>query len=305
MLILIAGITGNIGQHAARHALSLGHRVRGLSRTPTKLDSSIYAELESFVPSTSWYDVGALDKACAGVEAIICAYAGTPELHLEGQLLLLRTAERAGVRRFLAASHNNDWRKIKMGDVPIYDPIRMFHIQAALSSSIKPLHIFSGTFLDVLFGGEGQGDFTPDVGGIWDPTKKEMHYWGTGDEEWCFTTEEDGGKWAVELVTSPNAHIGGYVSICSMKLSLLQLKDIYQKLQQRPIKLVSKGSIDELEKLIESKKTEGRPWIDWFRNAFVAYCVRGTWMIEEELLEGFGPSQPTKLEEWLRRHPNT
>lgn len=305
MLILIAGITGNIGQHAANYALSLGHQVRGLSRSPNKLDPEIYNKLESFVPSTSWYDVGAVDKACAGVEAVICVYSGTPELHLDGQLFLLRGAERANVKRFLAASHNNDWRKIKIGDVPIYDSVRMFHIQAALSCSIKPLHIFSGTFLDVLFGGEGQGDFTPDVGGVWDPTKKEMHYWGTGEEEWCFTTEEDGGKWAVELVTSPNADRGGYVSMYSMKLSLLQLKETYERVQKRPVNVINEGSIDDLEKLVESKKAGGKLWIDWFRNAFVAYCVRGTWMIEEDLLEGFTPSRPTELEEWLRRHPNT
>jgi len=38
MLILIAGITGNIGHYAARHAFELGHEVRGLSRSPDKLD---------------------------------------------------------------------------------------------------------------------------------------------------------------------------------------------------------------------------------------------------------------------------
>ena len=116
MLILIAGITGNVGQHAARYALSIGHSVRGLSRSPEKLDSNITARLESFVNSQTYYDVPALDAACAGVDAIICAYSGLPMLHLDGQLLLLRAAERAGVKIFFAASFNNDWRKLKLGD---------------------------------------------------------------------------------------------------------------------------------------------------------------------------------------------
>lgn len=270
MLILIAGITGNIGRHA------LGHSVRGLSRTPDKLDKTLFDRLESFIESTSWYDSVALDRACDGVDAVICAYAGLPELHLEGQLLLLRAAERASVKRFMAASHNNDWRKIPIGDVPIYDPARMFHIQAALSSSIKPLHIFSGTFLDVLFGGPGQGNFTPDVGGIWDPIKRELHYWGEGNEEWCFTTEEDGGKWAVDFVTSTLAEQGGFISICSMRLSLLELRKIYENSRGSSIKVVREGSFEDLEALIARKKAQGKPWIDWFLNTFVSHCVRGS-----------------------------
>jgi hypothetical protein len=166
MLILIAGITGNIGQYAAHHALNLGHGVRGLSRSPDKLDSAISDKCESLVRSSSYGDVESLDRACTGVDAIICAYSGTPELHLDGQLPLIRAAERAGIRRYLSASHNNDWRKVNMGHMPVYDSVRMFHIQVALTSTIRPLHIFSGTFLDVLFGGPGQGEFTPDIGGV-------------------------------------------------------------------------------------------------------------------------------------------
>ena len=89
--------------------------------------------------------------------------------------------------------------------MPIYDPARAFHMQVALTSSIKPLHIFSGTFMDVIFGGEGQGAFTPREGGWWDPERKSLDVWGTGDEVICLSSEEDCGKWGVELVTSPSA----------------------------------------------------------------------------------------------------
>lgn len=98
MLVLIAGITGNIGQHAARAGLERGHKIRGLGRSPQKLDPSIRSQLESFVESTAYYDVPALDEAVKGVDAVICAYSGVPELALDGQLLLLRAADRAGVR---------------------------------------------------------------------------------------------------------------------------------------------------------------------------------------------------------------
>ncbi|KAH0348606.1 NAD(P)-binding protein, partial [Aureobasidium melanogenum] len=306
MLILIAGITGNIGQHAARHALTLGHQVRGLSRTPDKLDASIMARCEDFVCSTTYYDIAALEQACAGVDAVICAYAGIPELHLEGQLLLLRAAERAGVTRFLAASHNNDWRKVAMGEVPVYDPARMFHVQAALTSTIKALHIFSGTFVDVLFGGQGQGNFTPEVGGVWDSRTDppQLHVWGSGLEKWCLTTEEDGGKWAVDLVTSDNAGNGGFVSLCSMELSLMELKDTYERLRGKEVQIIRRGTIDDLEKTVEEKKDAGSHWADWLRYAFVLHCTKGTWALSRDTFESFHPSEPTSLEAWLEKHPN-
>lgn len=305
MLILIAGITGNIGQYAARHALDLGHQIRGLGRSPDKLDPADIASYESFVQSKTYYDIKALDRACAGVDAVICAYSGLPELHLDGQLLLLRAAERAGVKRFMAASHNNDWRKVQPGQVPIYDPSRMFHAQAALTSSIKPLHIFSGTFVDVFFGLEGQGDFTPNVGGVWDPhtEPKELHVWGTGDEKWCFTTEEDGGKWAVDFVTSDNAEQGGFVSLCSMYLSLNEIQHTYEAVRDKQIKILRRGSVEDLERTVEEKKRGAGHWIDWLRYAFVLCCVNRTWALERDEFPNVALSPPTSLEDWLKRHP--
>lgn len=98
MLILIAGITGMVGQPLAEYAISKGHRVRGLGRNPAKLPATIRGNLEGFVTSTGIYDIPALDRAVSGVDAVICAYNFDPEIVVEGQLFLLRAAERAGVK---------------------------------------------------------------------------------------------------------------------------------------------------------------------------------------------------------------
>ena len=98
MLILIAGVTGNIGKYAAKYGLEQGHQIRGLGRSPDKLDPAIQDKLESFVVSKTYYDIPALEQATKGVDAVLCAYGGMPELHLDGQLLLYRATERAGVK---------------------------------------------------------------------------------------------------------------------------------------------------------------------------------------------------------------
>lgn len=97
MLILVAGISGNLGQHIARVALQNGHQVRGLGRSPDKLDTGLTEALEEFVTTSSYYDIPALDRAMEKVDAVICAYSGRPELALDGNLLLLRAAERASI----------------------------------------------------------------------------------------------------------------------------------------------------------------------------------------------------------------
>ncbi|KAG5756733.1 hypothetical protein H9Q70_000619 [Fusarium xylarioides] len=97
MLILVTGVTGNIGLHLIESLTSRGHKVRGLGRSPDKLTQEQRSKLESFVKIKNYYNVDALDKGCNGVDAVICSYAGTPVMHLDAQLLLLRAAERAGL----------------------------------------------------------------------------------------------------------------------------------------------------------------------------------------------------------------
>src|SRR6478735_1927855 len=105
MLVLVTGVTGNLGLHLIESLSSRGHKVRGLGRSPDKLTKEQRSKLESFVKIQNYWDVDALDRACNGVDAldracngvdaVICAYAGTPVMHLDAQLLLLRAAEPA------------------------------------------------------------------------------------------------------------------------------------------------------------------------------------------------------------------
>ena len=108
MLVLVAGATGNIGQHLLDSLTKGGYQVRALARNSPKFPVRMLEKLKSFVCSGSYYDIDALDHECAGVDTVIPAYAGIPELQLEAQLLFVRAAERAYVARFIAASWNND-----------------------------------------------------------------------------------------------------------------------------------------------------------------------------------------------------
>jgi uncharacterized protein YbjT (DUF2867 family) len=104
MLVLIAGITGVFGQRVAKVALSRGLSVRGLGRTPDALSPKISSQLESFIKSSSYHDIPALEAAVTGVDAVINAYTPLPILDLDGHFLLIRAAERAHIKVFIASS---------------------------------------------------------------------------------------------------------------------------------------------------------------------------------------------------------
>lgn len=141
MLVLVAGATGNIGKHLIDSVADRGHQVRALGRNPSKLPQEKLKRLESFVSSKAYYDVDALDYACTGVDAVIIAYGPLPELQLEGQLMLIRATERAGVTRVIAASWTYDWSNMPLGLHESLDPYISLRNQVELSSTIKPIYI--------------------------------------------------------------------------------------------------------------------------------------------------------------------
>ncbi|KAF8851430.1 hypothetical protein BDZ45DRAFT_766885 [Acephala macrosclerotiorum] len=174
MLVLIAGITANLGQRLAKVALSKGLSVRGLGRSPSNPPPSLFNHLESFITSASYYDIPALNQAVTGVDAIICAYAPIPILDLDGHLLLLRAAERAGIKIFIASSWSRDWTKICFGDFEHYDNHIAFQKQVKRTTDVNPVYIMSGIFADLLLTHYGPGGFG--VSG----EMPRMRYWGEG-----------------------------------------------------------------------------------------------------------------------------
>ncbi|EXL55866.1 hypothetical protein FOCG_03590 [Fusarium oxysporum f. sp. radicis-lycopersici 26381] len=158
MLVLVAGATGNLGQ---------------------KLIDSLYSprrdKLECFVQSEPYYDVPAIESACKGVDAVICAYAGMPESSLDGQLLLFRAVERVGIKKYVAASWNFDGKNMNLGVHERYDAYIAFRNQVELSSDITPNYFFTRVPAEVLFSLPGHGDFSPANNGAWDPKGNRIY----------------------------------------------------------------------------------------------------------------------------------
>lgn len=304
MLILIAGVSGNIGQKLAESLRVRGHTVRGLGRSPQKLTPTIRASLERFETCTGYDDISALDRACKGVDAIVCAYGMDPRLQLDGQLLLLRAAERAGVNTYVAASWNGDWSKLPLGKHEAYDAFVSFRHHAEMTSPIKPTYVYIGIFAETLFSMSGHGHVGPDMPLVWDSDTKTVNIWGSGHTTWFWTTEKDAAEFTAEIVLRKDAAQGGSWNVCSSAHSLRQIAQIYERERGVTVTLNTHGSIDELETkaLNARKKGDKRKYHLYTGLFYQLYASNGALNFDKLDNDQF-KIQGTTLEDFLRQHP--
>ncbi|CCT76012.1 uncharacterized protein FFB20_10355 [Fusarium fujikuroi] len=274
-LLLIVGITGLLGQRLAQAALDNRMQVRGLGRSPRKLTTTMAEQLESFIQSDNYYDIPALDRAVTGVDAVICAYQADPVLNLDGCLLLLRAAERAGVKTFVAPTWNSNWSSINFGDFELYNSVLAFLDHAAATSPIKPAYIITGFFADYLLL-PGMGPFESDG------KSAKLHYWGDLHKRKIpWTPMDDAAAWTIELLKQPDvvAGNGGIFKFQSGVNTLEELAVEYERVTGVAVELVKDGSAEDLHKELQaSKNAKGRAgWREYLWLSWCNVALQGKW----------------------------
>lgn len=299
MLILITGITGMVGLPCAKAALARGHSVRGLGRNREKVPEDILQQLENFVQYTGIYDIPALDRAVKGVDAIICAYTYAPEVVIEGQLLLLRAAERAGIKIFHAASWNYDWTKGELGQHESYDPYIAFANHVRLSSSIKPIYMFTGIIVEWFFENPR--------GSSWNRETKTLSYFGDETKPLICCTADDIAAYSVEAVAAPGAENGGFVRVDSFRVTPEQIAREYEAARGGGVKAHVKrlGSLEDVEMMLTKARKEIDPteFEKYIGLSYVDHMLKGTWDYESVDVKRFGNVKQTSLKEWFEMHP--
>ncbi|KAF2170837.1 hypothetical protein M409DRAFT_51090 [Zasmidium cellare ATCC 36951] len=252
MLIVVAGASGNMGLTVVRSALKRGHQVRAVGRAISKLPDGICQKIESFVQIDDFHDIRNLEIACAGADAVICAYGPDPVLLLDGQLALLRAAERAGIKRFHAACWTLNWSNMPLGTVESYDPLIAFSRQAALTSTMKPLYVFCGVFASALFGRPGAGSLQ-DESAVWihgNDGKRTLRVIGDGTTVTPFTLEAEVAEFSLAIITSDDAENGGYYEFCSDEFTFQHLAEAYSRIRGTKCSLHQVMTIDDCKQAV-------------------------------------------------------
>ncbi|KAF4450062.1 Isoflavone reductase like protein [Fusarium austroafricanum] len=302
MLILIAGITGMVGQTLARYALDEGYEVRGLSRNPNKLDAGIGAKLESFISCPDFLDKSYLAQAVKGVDIVIAALPPVPSIIGAGQLVLLIEAEKAGVKIFHAASWNYDWTKINMGDHETYDAYISFKRLAELSCNLKPIYGFTGAILDYMLVHIKEADRPALI----NKDTRSVAYFGTGNEKLSFTTLDDLAKYILVAINDQEVIKKGTYYVESSHCTMPELADIYGKVRGFEVKKQCYGGKAELEAMLNNaRKTIGV--LEANRYIDMAYGM--LFLNDKAVVDPVDGKRwadkvtPTSVEQWLRDHP--
>ncbi|KAF5626120.1 isoflavone reductase like [Fusarium sp. NRRL 52700] len=302
MLILIAGITGMVGQTLARYALEEGYQVRGLSRNPDKLNPDIASKLESFVACPDFLDKSHLAKGVKGVDVVISALPPVASIIGAGQLALLLEAEKAGVKVFHAASWNFDWTKLELGDHETYDAYIAFKRLAELSSSLKPMYGFTGAILDyslIHIKNAGRPSLI-------NADARSVAYFGTGEETMSFTTLDDLAKYTLLAINDQDIIKSGFYYVESSHCTMPELADIYGKVRGYEIKKQCFGGKAELQAMLQQARENIGPlhadkYIDL---AYGVAFLNGKAVIDPIDNERWASKvTPTSMEQWLKEHP--
>jgi len=195
--VLLAGSTGMLGDRIAGHLLDQPDiALRLLLRPSARNDAAKAQAVDSLVARGAVVVVGditdraSLDQATAGVDVVVSALQGGPDIIVDGQIALAESAVRNRVRRFLPSDFAIDLFAAPHG-APQFDMRR----RAIEAMDLHVVHVLNGGFMDMML--------DPRTAGIIDLNTGTVSLWGTGDEPFNLTTVEDTARFIAKIATDP------------------------------------------------------------------------------------------------------
>lgn len=227
--ILIAGSTGMFGGRIAHHLQDRDAHLRLLVRagSDTKgLDPLIAAGAEIIEGDLT--DPASLDRATEGVDVIVSAVNGGPEIVVDGQVALAEAGHRNGARRILPSDYALDLFKATPGEHPFFDQRAEADARIA-EIGIGHVHILQGSFMMMVANG-----FTmfPDADGAGLPTvnheTRMARFYGTGDETVEVTSMDDTARMIARVALDRDVPDGKF-AFCGDKVSFNEAVDLIEK----------------------------------------------------------------------------
>lgn len=240
LTVLVAGANGNLGTRIARAMHARGRRVRCGMRNPGN-DTGTLAALGDVVRA-DLDDPASLRAACDGADVVVSAVQGGPDVIVDGQRRLLSAARDAGAARFVPSDYSLDLFALASGENWNSDARRTFDDEL-ISSGQGYTILLNGAFMEVI-----AAPFMRMV----DPAAGTMTFWGDGAMPFDLTSMDDTAAYLAEIVGDPNT-LNRVVQVVGQRLSVEQIARSYTEATGQPLRLQSRGGIEqgyaELERL--------------------------------------------------------
>ncbi|MFZ7088986.1 NmrA family NAD(P)-binding protein [Curtobacterium sp. RRHDQ10] len=291
--VLIAGATGTLGNRIAHHLTdSPGDEVavRLLVRDPSPSDAGKRALLDGLTGRGATLvqgdlaDEDALRAAVEGVDVVVSAVQGGPDVIVDGQVRLARAAAGAGARRFIPSDFALDiWNA--PSEAPMF-AMRRSADAAIDDTGLEVLHVLNGAFMDMMT--------DPRTAGVVDLAAGAGRYWGAGDDPFDVTLIEDVARFTARLAVDTTAAPGVH-AISGSRVTFSELIDTAERVTGSTFSRERRGGEEDLRRTIE---TASNPWHAigaWYNLSMLTTPPFAT--VENDR---YPDARPSTFEEYLR-----
>lgn len=231
--ILLAGATGMLGSRIAHHILRqpdarLRLLVRDVTRKTEALDSLVTAGAELI--EGDLIDRASLDRATQGVDVIVSAVQGGPDVMVNGQVALAEAGKRNGVRRILPSDFALDLFKATPGEHMMFD-LRAKADALIAKTGLEQINVLQGAFMDMFLPGHGTIDVEKGIVG----------FYGDGNQLVELTTVDDTAAMAARVALDRTVRSGKF-AFAGDRISFREAGEIVARQTGREIKPVSYGT---------------------------------------------------------------
>ena len=259
--VLLAGATGMLGSQIARHLLDqpearLRLLVRGGDATQKRAALDPLLTRGAEIIEGDLADRASLDRATQGVDVIVSAVQGGPEVIIDGQIALAEVGRRNGVSRILPSDYALDLFKATPDEHMMFD-LRRTADEAIAATGIEHVHVLQGAFMELF--GPGMGTIDYDAG--------VASFWGDGTQPIEVTSVED-TAWMVARVAFDRTVPSGKFAFAGDRVSILDATKVIEAQTGRRFERRSNGSEADLRlAMAEAAKDTANP----FKAVMLAY----------------------------------
>ena len=259
--ILLAGATGMLGNRIAHHLLDqpdarLRMLVRDVASKTEALHALVVAGAELIEGDLT--DRASLDRATQGVDVIVSAVQGGPEVMVDGQVALAESGKRNGVRRILPSDFGLDLFKATPGEHMMFD-LRAKADALIAETGLDQVNILQGAFMDMFLPGHGAIDLD----------KGTVGFFGDGNRPVELTTVDDTAAMTARIALDRSVKPGKF-AFAGDRISFRKAGEIVARQTGREVEPVSYGTEGDLRATMAEADPQKRVML-----AYLLYMTNG------------------------------
>ena len=259
--VLVAGPTGMLGSRIVHQLLQQSDaRVRWIVRDLTGKKPALddFAAKGAELIEGDLSDFASLDRATDGIDVIVSAVQGGPDVIIDGQVALAQAGKRNGVRRILPSDFGLDLFKATPGEHAAFDWRRTADEKIA-AVGLEQVNILQGGFMEL---------FMPGMGAV-DLDKGTVGFFGDGQRPIEVTSVEDTARMTARVALDRTVPAGKF-SFAGDRISFSKAGEIISEQIGRTLKPVSFGSEDDLRAAMATADPQKKVML-----AYLLYMLTG------------------------------